>query len=186
MDYEALEAELLERAKAGDRVAFERALTPHLPTLLAYSRSICGDYHTAEDVVQETALIAFRNISHLFPEVEFASWLKGIARRQALSARRSSVRLPAVADQALENAYRDPRPEATSREREALRECLKRLADRAMKVVRNHYFEGLRLSDIASRLGLRLGTVKTIMFRARRQLERCVKGFLAVPLLDGD
>lgn len=179
MDYEVRESELLDRAKEGDQAAFAKALTPHLPMLLAYSRSICGDHHTAEDVVQETALIAFRNISHLFPEVEFASWLKGIARRQALSARRSSSKLLPVADQALENAYRDPSPEATSREREALRECLKRLAGRAVKIVKSHYFEGLRLSDIASRLGLRLGTVKTIMFRARRQLERCVKGLLA-------
>src|SRR6266850_2558088 len=35
--------------------------------IFAYSRAIFSDYHAAQDVVQETAIIAFRNLKHLFP-----------------------------------------------------------------------------------------------------------------------
>ena len=81
------ESDLLDKAKAGDGAAFELLLVPHLPMLFAYSRAICGDYHAAADVVQETALIALRRLDHFFPEADFAAWLKAIARREALSAR---------------------------------------------------------------------------------------------------
>jgi len=52
------ETRLLKAAQGGDPKAFERVLRPHLPMLFAYSRAICGDFHAAEDVVQETAQIA--------------------------------------------------------------------------------------------------------------------------------
>ena len=53
------EPDVVDTAKA-DAAEFERGLLPHLPMLFAYSRAICGDYHVAQDVVQQTALIAFR------------------------------------------------------------------------------------------------------------------------------
>src|SRR5262245_4456842 len=106
------EARLLEQAKAGDREAFGRALEPYLPMLYAYSRSLCADHHIAQDVVQQTALIAYRKIGFLFSEVDFGTWLKGIARREALSERRKASRLRPVMDEIIESAYDDPSPEA--------------------------------------------------------------------------
>src|SRR5262249_42656769 len=82
---EISESGLLELAKAGDREAFASALGPYLPMLYAYSRSICADHHIAQDVVQQTALIAYRKVGFLFKEVDFGTWLKGIARREALA-----------------------------------------------------------------------------------------------------
>ena len=82
------DAALLARAKKGDAIAFEHLIAPHLPMLFAYSRAICLDFHAAQDVVQESAIIAFRNLNHLFPEADFSTWLRAIARRQALEARR--------------------------------------------------------------------------------------------------
>ena len=91
--------------------------------LTAYCRAICGDHHAAEDAVQETALIAYRNLHHLFADVEFPIWLRAIARRQALSARRASNRLGTVTEQVLENAFTDSKPEALSLERDAQASC---------------------------------------------------------------
>jgi RNA polymerase sigma-70 factor (ECF subfamily) len=177
---ERSEAEVLERAKAGDREAFASALGPYLPMLYAYSRSLCGDHHTAQDVVQQTALIAYRKVGFLFPEVDFGTWLKGIARREALSERRKAGRLRPVIDDVLEAAYDDPTPEATSREREALGECLKRLQGQAAAVVTAHYFQGEKLTSIARQLELNGNTVRTVLHRARLALEDCVRNRLAV------
>src|SRR5262249_36918208 len=143
-----------EQARAGDRQAFGHALTPYLPMLYAYSRSLCGDHHTAEDIVQQTALIAYRKISFLFPEVDFGIWLKGIARREAFSERRKAAKLRPVIEAILETAYDDPTPEAVAPEREALGECLKRLQGQAAAIVTAHYFQGDKLTDIARQRGL--------------------------------
>jgi RNA polymerase sigma-70 factor, ECF subfamily len=166
---------LLERAKGGDVRAFEDVLAPHLPMLLAYTRAICNDYHTAEDVVQETALIASRNIHNLFAEADFAGWLKAIARRQALAARRSSARLKPVIEKEIEKAYENPSPSAVNPEKAALSECLEELTDRAGEVVRAHYFEGDGIEAMSTRYKLNPNTLKTILFRARQTLENCVQ-----------
>ena len=172
------ENELLALAKTGDVSAFETVLSPHLPMLLAYSRAICGDHHTAEDVVQETALIACRNIHNLFEEADFAGWLKAIARRQALSARRKSARLHPVIESAIEEAYEDPAPDAVAPERAALLECVEQLSDRAGEIVRAHYFGGAGITEMSTTFKLNPNTLKTILFRARQALEACVQRHL--------
>jgi RNA polymerase sigma-70 factor (ECF subfamily) len=172
------EDELLAAAQAGDRLAFEAAISPHLAMLLAYSRAICGDFHAAEDVVQETALIAFRQLHRLFPEVDFATWLRGIAKRQALAARRRLAKLVLI-DEALELAYADAAPaEDRDTERKALASCLSRLGPRVGRIVEQHYREGLALAEVASELNMSVGAVKVAMYRARMQLKDCVQALL--------
>lgn len=83
-------------------------------------------------------------------------------------------------------AFDDPSPGAVAPEREALRRCLEALGghnERAARVVRAHYFEGSRLTEIARAMTLNLNTVKTILHRARLDLEACVQRRLreAVP-----
>ena len=169
------EDELINRSKAGDTQAFEELIAPHLTMLLAYSRAICGDHHSAEDVVQETALIASRNINNLFKEADFAGWLKAIARRQSLSARRKNLKLRPQLEAVIEQAYEDPSPEFTSHRQSALTECLKTLRDRTGRIVRAHYFEGTSVKDMAESFNLNVNTVKTILSRARMALEECTQ-----------
>lgn len=169
------EAQLLALAKSGNKAAFEQALLPHLPMLLAYCRAICGDFHTAQDAVQETALIAYRNLEKLFPEAEFAGWLKAIARLQALAARRKQDRVDLVAEDVLEAAYNDPSPTAVDAEQEALVKCLDALDERSRSVVRAHYFDGLRVAEIAAQRDLNLNTLKWLLFRARQLLQDCLQ-----------
>jgi len=171
--------ELLARAVGGSAEAFETLLTPHLPMLLAYSRAICGDFHAAQDAVQETALVAFRNLHHLFPEVDFATWLRAIARRQALAARRKLTRLSLVAEEILEMAYLDLEPAAEATRQEALSECLGRLGGRMGDVVRAHYFDGRRLADMAATWKMNVAAVKQLLYRSRLWLRDCVDRRLA-------
>jgi RNA polymerase sigma-70 factor (ECF subfamily) len=170
------EMDLVAKAKAGSKAAFEAALRPHLPMLFAYCRAVCGDFHIAQDVVQETALIAFRNLHHLFPEADFATWLRAIARRRALSARRSLARLNlGLVEEAIEGVYQDPTPEATAARREALQVCLEQLHRRLADVVRGHYFQGLKLADLADQMAMNTNAVKQLLFRARQALRDCIR-----------
>lgn len=169
------ETELLAAAKQGDVQAFDRVLRPHLPMLLAYCRAICADFHVAEDAVQETALIAFRKLEHLFPEVDFATWLRGIAKRQALASRRKATPLPSAAEEVLELAYANVAPEELGPEQEALAHCLRQLGGRAGELVRHHYYDGMPLGQVGQVLDMTLSAVKVALFRARMQLKDCVQ-----------
>lgn len=172
------EIRLLALAKKGDASSFELVLKPHLPMLFAYSRAICSDYHAAQDVVQETALIAFRNLSHLFPEADFSTWLRAIARRQALEARRKLPRLAAFAEEAIERVYDDPASPEVAVQRRLLNDCVHALAERSRQTVERHYFRGLSLAQIASELETTVTATKQLLYRARKMLEECVRSRL--------
>jgi RNA polymerase sigma-70 factor (ECF subfamily) len=169
------ETRLIQSAKAGNIDAFERALRPHLPMLFAYSRAICGDFHVAEDVVQETSQIAYRKLNYLIPEADFAGWLKAIARRQALAARRKLTKTNLVTEEVIERVYQDPLPATGGRRGEALIECIDQLEGRSAHAVKAHYFEGIKVSDLAPRLEMTPVAVRQLLHRVRTLLLECVR-----------
>ena len=174
------ESRLLKTAQAGDPRAFERVLRPHLAMLFAYSRAICGDFHAAEDVVQETAQIAYRKLNYLIPEADFAGWLKAIARRQALAARRSLTKTNLVGDDVIERVYQDPAPAASGRRGEALTDCIDRLEGRAAQAVKGHYFQGVKLGELADKMGMSSVAMRQLLHRVRVLLLECVRRRLSV------
>ncbi len=173
------EADLLDRAKAGSREAFEGLVEAHVPMLFAYSRAICGDHHTAMDVVQQALLIAYRKLHLFFPEADFSVWLRAIARREALDARKRKARSPLVTLEAIETVYQDPEPAEESPRRKALEECIGALGDRTGRLVRSHYFEGTALAALAESLGLTLAATKQMLYRTRLALRECIQKRLA-------
>jgi RNA polymerase sigma-70 factor (ECF subfamily) len=172
------EAALLDRAKAGHRGAFEGLVEPHIPMLFAYSRAICGDYHRAMDVVQQALLVAFRKLHLFFPEADFSVWLRAIARREALDARRRASRAPVITLEAVEAAY-EATPEEDSPKKTALARCLESLEGRTGKLVRRHYFDGADLASIAKALNMTLAAAKQMLYRTRLALRECIRRRLA-------
>jgi RNA polymerase sigma-70 factor (ECF subfamily) len=174
------QSELVAEAKAGSVEAFEDLVKPHVPMLFAYGRAICGDYHDANDVVQATLIIAYRKLNHFFPEADFSTWLRAIARREALDARKKRARSRLITMEQIEEVYSNPLPVETSPRKRALVECLKQLSGRAGKIVRTHYFEGDRLGAIAKKLNMTLAAVKQLLYRARLSLMDCIRKRLSM------
>lgn len=156
-----------------------------------YERPIYGliarmvrDEAQAEDLTQDTFLKMFRALARYDPALRFSSWLFRIAHNTAIDYLRQR-RLPIAA--AIEDPDDDsdrlqllPDLSAVSPERSAERAELTVAVDRALDRVRPdyravlvlRYQEGLEYQDIAEVLSLPLGTVKTFLHRARRDLAR--------------
>ena len=170
------QARLIVQAKGGDADAFGRLIEPYLPVMYAYARAICGDHHAAEDAVQESAVIAFRKLEHFFDESDFKTWLRAIARRKALEARRRLQRPTLLVEDVIEAYYSRPEsPTENAARLEALRGCLEEASDRLRRTVRAHYFEGMRLDRIAVEQETTEAAVKQFLYRARRLLADCVR-----------
>ena len=173
------ETALVDRAKAGSSQAFERLVERHVPMLFAYSRAICGDYHVAMDVVQQSLLIAFRKLHLFFPEADFSVWLRAIARREALDARKRRARGAMVTLETIEMFYHDPEPREDSPRRKALAECLGALPGKTGKLVRSHYFNGTSLAPLSKSLGMTLAAAKQMLYRTRLALRECIQKRIA-------
>jgi len=86
--YEDNERELIDRAKAGEAIAFERLAGQHAAPLWRCALALGKDSHWAEDLAQETLIEAWRSLARFDGRCRFSTWLYGILRHRFLKGRR--------------------------------------------------------------------------------------------------
>lgn len=162
---ESREAWLLDRvreAQRGDTSAFEALVRRYGPRLYRFALATLRDEESARDIVQETLLIAWRDLPRLRRAERFWSWLGGIALRQARSASRRPTHL--LSTQVVEPITAE---QFSSTE---LRSALDSLDEAHREVLLMRYLLGLSEKEAAHALGVRVGTVKSRTARARDRL----------------
>jgi RNA polymerase sigma-70 factor (ECF subfamily) len=135
---------------------------------------VLGDRGLAEEATQQAFVKAWRAASGLDESREMGPWLATIARRAAIDlyrteSRRSGSPLESVAPGHPSLTYEAESAEALDRVWR-VREAVAELAPEEQEVVRLQHFEGMTHTQIADRLGLSPGTVKSRSFRAHRRL----------------
>jgi RNA polymerase sigma factor (sigma-70 family) len=172
---------LVEQARRGDRVAFERLVEPWIEPAYRTGLAILGRDADARDATQDALLEAWRNIRQLRDPERFDAWLgrihvnacRAIGRRRG----RSSVREIAIDAVADPDALRG-RQVALDEEAGSLDE-LERAFDRLSVAQRTilvlHYLEHRPVANLAVRLGVAEGTVKWRLHQARGALARALE-----------
>ena len=160
-------------------------LSRHQRMIQAYSYSIVNDFHLAEDVAQEVALIIASQWEAMPEPPGREPWLKEVIRRKSLEVRRRHREreslLPAETLELVADSFTldiDAQPEseaAPSDRREALSRCLARLSGDARAVVEARYQEDLDCAAIAERVKRPISSIYTILKRARAALAECVE-----------
>ena len=165
MTDERRQLHLVLRAQSGDRAAQDELLRAVQDPLFAYLRGLCGDRHTAEDVLQEVFVICLRKLGWLREARLFRPWLYRIASREAFRAlRRQRSAGLRTAPEDLAREVPAPYEEARgldAEERAALRDRVEHVSPASRAVLLLHYLQGLSLEEVAQVLGLALGTVKS-------------------------
>ncbi|WP_284163398.1 RNA polymerase sigma factor [Frigidibacter sp. SD6-1] len=95
--------ELVERARQGDRAAFDRLAAAHLPRLRSVVRRLVGVVEDGDDILQDTLVKAWRGLDGFRGESAFSTWLTAIATRTALDHLRAGKRWRAEAQVAYAN-----------------------------------------------------------------------------------
>jgi RNA polymerase sigma-70 factor, ECF subfamily len=170
----------LDPSKPGlDEASFASACASRRPGLYAYALTCSRDPHLAEDIVQETLLIALRKREMYVAEADFGLWLASIARnvwfrereRVAIN-RRRHVPQP-VEDLAIE--LMDIPAEAWDREAAALRHCVAQLRNEDQALLQRHFTAGEGYEAIAGAMRRTVSWVKVRMHRLRKSLQVCVE-----------
>jgi RNA polymerase sigma-70 factor (ECF subfamily) len=192
------ERNLVERAKSGDQSAFRAIMEQNNRRLYRVARAVMKDDNEAEDVVQETYLRAFSNLSKFRGESSLTTWLTRIALNEALGRKRKQramVTLETVetAQQTSAHIIQFPAMSTeTDPERTAAQHEIRRLLEHAMDALPEPFrvvfvmrdVEEMSIEEAASQLGIRPETVKTRLHRARRLLRQSLDGQLASTLKD--
>jgi RNA polymerase sigma-70 factor (ECF subfamily) len=161
-------ADLLRRvAEQADPAAFRELYQTYGPRVKAYMMRQGADAATAEDLAQETLLAVWRRASlYVAEKGSVTTWIFAIARNVRIDRLRREVPWQELPEEGPEQASGEALPDeaVSEKERQArVRAALAALPPEQREVVALAYIEGLSHGDIAARLRLPLGTVKSRM-----------------------
>ena len=168
------EAELVQRAQAGDKVAFEQLYRENVGRVYALCFRMAGTADLAEELAQDVFVRAWQKLGSFRGESAFSSWLHPLTVNVALSERRSRRRRVArvmTTDDLTE--FERPGPPTRSDGPESgfdLERALATLPPGARAVFVLHDVEGYKHEEIARLTGVATGTSKAQLHRARRLL----------------
>ena len=159
-------ADLLRRvAERADTTAFRELYQTYGPRVKAYMMRLGADAGTAEDLAHETLFTVWRRAALYRAEKgSVASWIFAIARNLRIDRLRREVAWQPLPQEHFEEAAGEALPDAalSEKERQArVHAALSHLPSEQHEVVVLSYLEGLSHGEIAQRLGLPLGTVKS-------------------------
>lgn len=172
------ETALIRRARDGDRAAFEELARRTSRLVFARLYLDTGDPHRAEDLTQDTYLLAFRSVRQLADPAGFRSWLLTIAHTVLIDAARYDARLkraapprsetplslvPANGVQPDEAAHREER-------RQRVLEALRSLPEDYRLPLSLRYLAGADYETISTQLGLTNGALRGVLHRGLKLL----------------
>jgi RNA polymerase sigma-70 factor, ECF subfamily len=168
----AEDVDLIQRYLAGDVSAFDELMQAHQDRVFSVCLRMLRHREAALDATQETFLTVFRKADRYKAEAAFSTWLYRVAVNTCYDQLRRAKRKDA--DRLPE--YLDPPDPAAGDDFESvevrpdIESALQRIAPEFRAAVVLVDLEGLSLETTAEMLGVPVGTVKSRVFRGRRQL----------------
>lgn len=171
------DAQLIARVLVqDDRHAFGELVRRHQSAVRASLRKLtAGNHALADDLAQETFLLAYRNLRSFRQEAKFSTWLYRIAYNAFLAEKRKTKELQLSADedsdedaQAVDSAAPIARSVALSID---LQRAMAVLSDAERAAIVQCYHNDLSHEEAAYVLGCPVGTVKTHILRAKQKLK---------------
>jgi RNA polymerase sigma-70 factor (ECF subfamily) len=176
--------DLVRRAGAGDRGAFEALVARHGDALFGFARRACGPGADAEDALQDGLLAAWKGASTFRGEASARTWLFQVVLHACRRRARRRAGEPRT-HEPLDRAGAVPSPasgaEARASAREtgaALERAMAALSPEAAEVLLLRDVSGLSGEETAAALGVGIAAMKSRLHRARLELKEQVEAIL--------
>lgn len=179
---------LVRKTLAGDTAAFSALYDRYERSLFNFIYQYVGDYEAAQDIFQETMIRAYRKLPRYQIGTNFSAWVHRIAinlakdefkrkRKRPVSNIAECAETGEEADLFAALPEEGPGPERLLVDKETarrVREGLVRLTPEHMQVILLYVFQGMAYKDIAETLGIPIGTVKSRMHYAVKELGKVI------------
>jgi RNA polymerase sigma-70 factor, ECF subfamily len=167
---------MLTMPTSGNETEFVSLLTRHSSRIYGFILLLSVGHADAEDIFQETSLILWEKFSSYVPGTNFQAWACRIAYYETLRRRRDQPRTQYLSDEAVQLLANDAlvimeQPEV---DKEALIECLDKLADKDRRLIEQKYFVRLSASEIAKQNSRPVHAIYRELSRIHTKLLKCV------------
>jgi len=170
---------MIGRLRRVDRTRFKDLTYPHLEFLFNMALKYTGKSYDAEDIVQETMYLAYRNFHQLRDEEKCRQWLFAILRTTFLKEKRSFIRRPLLDDgSGYLKHLTDESADSLSllfekkMDREDIQYVLERMTEKHKSPLILYYMEDMTYQEIADYLDIPIGTVMSRLARAKKQMKK--------------
>lgn len=162
------ERELVSRCQAGDEAAFGELVDTYKNLVYGLVYRMVNDRNQADDLAQEVFLKVHRGLPYFRGEARLSTWIYRIVINvcsQARVKRREQTAADDLPDRgAPDGAFADLEL------RDRLEKAIAQLPEQYRVLIAAHYLQGVQYEALAEALNMPLGTVKTHLYRAKRQL----------------
>jgi RNA polymerase sigma-70 factor, ECF subfamily len=184
MDAEATRQQLaaaLARVAGGDRAALRVVYQDTSAKLFGVCLRILNDRGEAEDVLQDVYVTVWRKAATFDPSrASPITWMVAIARNRSIDRLRASAVSRRMEPIEAADAVSDPAPSATERvelaqQHRKLAGCLEELEQKQAAAIRAAFLDGSTYEDLAARMSVPLGTMKSWIRRGLIKLRSCLE-----------
>ncbi len=179
------ELEILEQACKGNKQACREIIESHKKKIFYLAYDLTGCLQDAEDLSQEVFLKAFRSLKGFRGEASISSWLYRItlntfldqARKLSFLEEKKQLELDqqSINDTYLDQENPSGNPEAYAETRQIqmhIEQGLEGLTPRERSVFIMRHYHGMPVHQVADLLNIAAGTVKSLLFRAIKKLQK--------------
>lgn len=179
----ATDQQLIEFALKGDSIAFEHLFNRYRDSIYQlYIQRTGGNVDDSNDLLQETFVKVFLKLDSYNPEHTFGKWVYTIARNTFIDFTRRRRDDTISIDRAAETMSSLPAPDSPTPEEHMIthqnaaqfEQFLNKMTPRYRELIQLRFFREFSYKEIADKLQLPIGTVKTQIHRAREQLCRYI------------
>jgi len=178
----AWEPDCVSRAISGEPAAFELLVDAYTPRIYSHAIRMLRNREEAEDIVQETFLRVYRNLSAFDQKRPFRNWVYTIATNLALNALRARQRRGQPVALDFGDVDANWVANATARDVVTREDLAERIANAVCKLpaqpaalVHLHYIEGMTIREAAEMLNMREDAAKVALHRARKRLRELLQ-----------
>ena len=176
------ELRLIERVLSGEPDAFEPLVLEHQGRVYSIALKLMGNEQDASDAAQEAFLKAYTSLGDYRAESRFAAWLYRLTNNVCIDLLRKRKRTAAVSLQQEDDEGEpmelqipddrlSPEDELERKElRDAVRTAMDSLPEDCRRILTLRELGGMSYDELASTLGIEVGTVKSRLNRARKKL----------------
>ena len=174
------EHELVERCRQGDDAAFRELVDQYKGLVFGLIARSIPNRGRAEEVAQDVFLKVHRGLPYFRGDSKLSTWIYRIVIN-ALTQERPELATTSLDDVADGEDRPRRQPAADDRAfgdlvmKDRLQKAIERLPIQYQVLINGHYMKGMRYEELAAALDMPMGTVKTHLHRAKRQLRRLLE-----------
>src|SRR5918993_1368855 len=174
------ERELVERCRQGDEAAFRELVDQYKSLVFALIARSVANRGRAEELAQDVFLKVHKGLPYFRGESKLSTWIYRIVVN-ALSQERPDLATASLDD--VREGEDQPRLQPVAEDRsfsdlvlkDRLQKAVERLPIQYQVLINGHYMKGMRYEELAAALDMPMGTVKTHLHRAKRQLRHLLE-----------